>query len=358
MVAEDSASTEYSVEMVRGVAAVMVIAAHYLPAFAGVSSFAYTGVDLFFVLSGFVFAPYLFGKPLRWGPYLLRRFFRLYPLYAVALLVYAGLRWLQGEPVNYLLQHVFLVQTLQNKDIAYHLNPAFWSLPPEVEFYLLLPLLARWVHTLRQVLWLFAAALALHLAIAFAQPLKPASDGLWLVLSVHLPGLLVEFLLGALAWCFVRSAPSGGVRLGLLAGGAALWCAIASVAAYFVIHGGDEALNAITLLRGNVSLIAAVAYAAMVAAWVGWLRSPPRWLLATAMLLGNLSYGLYLFHNAPLQRLPPLLPGVPVALVALLCLATTVAMAYGLHRLVEAPMRAYGRGLAQRRAGAASHAPA
>lgn len=163
----------------------MVVSAHLLPPLAGIRSFGVTGVDLFFVLSGYVFAPYMAGKPLALRSHLVRRFFRLYPLYAVAVGTYAGIRWLNGQPADHLTEHLLLAHTLESRAIALHLNPAFWSLPPEVEFYLVLPLLARWVQNLRRLVLLWFLALAVHLTISTNQPPTEVEDGVWLVLSVH-----------------------------------------------------------------------------------------------------------------------------------------------------------------------------
>lgn len=50
----------WSVEYWRGVAAVLVVWTHWAAALGqhqGLAAFAFTGVDIFFVISGFVFAP-------------------------------------------------------------------------------------------------------------------------------------------------------------------------------------------------------------------------------------------------------------------------------------------------------------
>lgn len=55
----------WSVELLRGMAALLVVVSHYQHLAGmdfGILRFAFSGVDLFFVLSGFVFAPYLFGR--------------------------------------------------------------------------------------------------------------------------------------------------------------------------------------------------------------------------------------------------------------------------------------------------------
>jgi len=144
------------IEALRGFAALLVMATHYtalITSEAGLWGFASTGVDLFFVLSGYVFAPYLFGKSLRLVPHLIRRFFRLYPLYLVALLLYVVLRLPAASAWDHFAAHLFMAHTFSSLEVAYFYNAAFWSLPPEVEYYLLLPLLAWAATRLGSVGW-------------------------------------------------------------------------------------------------------------------------------------------------------------------------------------------------------------
>ena len=71
-----------------------------------------------------------------------RRLFRIYPLYAMAPLVYAGLHWLQGETIERVNKHLLFDFTWETREVAFHFNPAFLRLLPEVEFYLAPPLVA------------------------------------------------------------------------------------------------------------------------------------------------------------------------------------------------------------------------
>lgn len=95
---------EWSIELLRGIAALMVVFAHYYALTdinPGLLTFSFSGVDLFFVISGFVFAPYIFGKKFIVIPFLIRRFFRIYPLYLAALLFYVILHLFQDQEVKY-----------------------------------------------------------------------------------------------------------------------------------------------------------------------------------------------------------------------------------------------------------------
>ena len=128
----------------RGLAACMVVFAHYgvVPGASwAISRFTFTGVDLFFVLSGFVFAPYFFGQPVAWRGFAVKRFFRIYPAYFLALLGYFFLKYLSGQPLEFVWQHLTFAH-LQSREMAFYYNPVFWSLPSEVAFYVALPLMA------------------------------------------------------------------------------------------------------------------------------------------------------------------------------------------------------------------------
>lgn len=336
-----SRENEWSIELLRGVAAMMVVYAHY-HAMAGIdaslSVFTFTGVDLFFVISGFVFAPYFFGKSLEAKPFFIRRFFRIYPLYVVGVAVYVGIQVWQGGRAEYLLEHLLFLHTFKSPEIAFFYNPAFWSLPPEVEFYLLVPLLAMFVRRANTLFLMVAVALVMRAVIAYSSPTDGAIT-LWFVLGVHIPGLLVEFLIGALAWMVVKRSPGVYLQLGMLFAGIVLWLGLAKI--FSVL--GDPGVIAHSVLRGNLGLFAAIAYGLMLCGFVGLIKSPPAGLLVLATVLGNLSYGIYLFHNA----MPPLLGGLARSmngiLFALLCLLATLLLAWLAHAVIENPARKFGR---------------
>jgi peptidoglycan/LPS O-acetylase OafA/YrhL len=339
-------SGEWSVELLRGVAAVLVVLAHYGPSNGldlGLLAFAHTGVDLFFVLSGFVFAPYFFGRPLDTGGHLVRRFFRLYPLYAVALLVYAWPRCGNDVLPEVLLKHAFFLHTLGSLDVAFYLNPAFWSLPPEVEFYLALPLLGLLIKDFRGVAVAALLSTLLHLGVNFLP--APSTGGFNpLFLQVHLPGLLCEFIFGALAWRLAGSLRSPLGRLLLIASGIALWLGLASV----FVSIGDSGIATSRLFKGNMGLFSAAAFALAVCGICGAVRQPPTRLRVFSSWAGNLSSGTYLFHNAA----PPLLRRLGYndtgLLFAFASLVLTLAIASLLNLLWEDPWRRFGRRLAHR----------
>ena len=203
------APMDWPVEAWRALAAWMVVLAHFGPP-AGlggpVTGFAFTGVDLFFVLSGYVFGPYwLQAQPQCWSAYALRRVFRIYPAYLVALAVMVALAWLQQRPLLHLPEHLLFLH-VQSREMAFYYNPAFWSLPAEVGFYLLLPWLAGWSAARPVRLWaLAAAALALRATLTLG---ADATEQNAAYVALHnLPGIAVEFAFGIAA----RAGPPVGV---------------------------------------------------------------------------------------------------------------------------------------------------
>lgn len=332
---------EWSIELLRGFAALMVVYAHY-HGMAGIeanlSLLTFTGVDLFFVISGFVFAPYFFGKQLAPGPFFIRRLFRIYPLYVVGVSVYILIQLYQGGPALYVAEHLLFLHTMQSLEIAFFYNPAFWSLPPEVEFYLLLPLLALFIRRARTLFLVVGMALVMRAVISYASPVD-GSVSVWFVLGVHLPGLLIEFLLGALAWMVVSRSPGRRLRIAMMVVGSIMWLALAWIFAEL----RDPGVLAHPVLRGNLGLFAAVAYSLILCGFVGWFASPPGWVLLLAAIMGNLSYGIYLFHNAMPRLLMGLSDAMNGVLFALLCLLATLAVAWLAHVTIERPARNFGR---------------
>ncbi len=348
-----SADGDPVIEALRGWAALMVMATHYtylLTPQAGLWGFASTGVNLFFVLSGYVFAPYLFGKPLRLAPHLVRRFFRLYPLYLCALLLYVGLRLPAATAWDHFGVHLALGHTFTSLAVANFYNSAFWSLPPEVEYYLLLPLLA-WAVMRLGFASLLLLAVAMHLLlVALASPDEGVTARA--IATIHLPGVLIEFMLGSLAYAMAQRKASGHATLLRLALGLLVLAGMLFVYSSYIASVNGVARTPPVWIGGNIGFGAAIGYALVVSAITHrqWLTAgrPERTLTPWFSLMGQLSYGVYLFHNAAPQILARILPAVSGGAAVLLCVGITLLMAWAAHHAIEWPMRNYGRSLSQR----------
>ena len=159
-------------DTLRALAIVLVFAYHYMvfvsgePTFGWASSVGWVGVDLFFVLSGYLIGNQLFsglaqGRQLSLATFYARRALRTWPVFWVVLAAYFLLASVMGgRPPPPLWKFLTFTQN-------YQLQPgtAFshaWSLCIEEQFYLVLPLtvwVAMRVGTRRYQAWLLLLAL-------------------------------------------------------------------------------------------------------------------------------------------------------------------------------------------------------
>jgi peptidoglycan/LPS O-acetylase OafA/YrhL/lysophospholipase L1-like esterase len=133
-----------SLDFLRGSAAFAVAIPHYLTTNARfqplAEAVAISGVEVFFVLSGFVLAPqivdWVIGKPWRnLGVFLARRWMRTIPPYVVALVVVA---LMTGELMTAdFLRYLFYVENLFRSANHTDFYPVAWSLAVEEWFYVL-----------------------------------------------------------------------------------------------------------------------------------------------------------------------------------------------------------------------------
>lgn len=141
----------------------------------------WTGVDLFFVLSGFLIASLLFNEQQRHGAISFRKFFvrrglKIYPPFLVMIAATAIVGELRGEPVllRSLARELVFLQNY-GRGLWSHT----WSLAVEEHFYLLLPLALiasrsatfGWVP--RAFVAVACACLALRVATAVRLPYRP-----------------------------------------------------------------------------------------------------------------------------------------------------------------------------------------
>ena len=122
--------------------------------FQRILSNGHLGVELFFIISGFVlslpFANYHLkkGKKVQLKQYFLRRLTRLEPPYFLIMIFLfffkiATTVYIAGELTPHLLASLFYVHNIVYPDMLPIINPVAWSLEIEIQFYILMPLLAH-----------------------------------------------------------------------------------------------------------------------------------------------------------------------------------------------------------------------
>jgi peptidoglycan/LPS O-acetylase OafA/YrhL len=147
-------------EGLRGFAVLLVFMVHYATAVrpwlapdtpvaaaaAALHTIGNSGVDLFFVLSGYLIYGSLIGRAQAFGPFMLRRLRRIYPAFGAVFLLYLALSFaLPGEnkiPANagdgarYLAENFLLLNGFSH---AAPMIAVAWSLSYEMLYYLMLP---------------------------------------------------------------------------------------------------------------------------------------------------------------------------------------------------------------------------
>lgn len=152
-------------------------------------SLGWTGVPIFFVVSGFCIHLSFMRKP-DWHDFFIRRFFRIYPPYFFAVILFAlVLPWSHISyglfGIGQLLSHLLLIHNFDNR-FFWGINPSLWSIAVEAQLYLLYPvllyLIARlgWQRTLSYVaaLEIGLRLLASGVLMTTGQPLPLWFEGL------------------------------------------------------------------------------------------------------------------------------------------------------------------------------------
>ena len=338
-----------SIQYLRGLAAIGVLVFHAADRAGGSFGLGAAGVDVFFVISGFIMWVVTCRRTPSPGRFLLRRFERIVPLYwgmtlavaAAAILIPHAFPAMRPTFSHVGLSLLFAPHRDTTGLIAPLIVPG-WTLNYEMFFYLLFAggLLAP----TRLRPWVISSAL---LALVAIRPLGDATHPLW---ATYTNPLLLEFGAGVWlgrAWSADRL-PGRWVAGGLLALGVAGFIASA-------LSGAD--IEPVRLLAWGAPALALVTGA------VGLERRGLAPRLAPLRLLGDASYSIYLAHGLAISaafRLSQMAGLTSPAVQFALSLAAGVAGGLAVYQLAEKPlMRLFKTGMAARRApGAPDTAPA
>jgi peptidoglycan/LPS O-acetylase OafA/YrhL len=337
------------IDALRGIAAIAVVLVHlrdsnHLPdffnalpsVFGFIISKGHCGVEVFFVLSGFVIAHSVGKADVNWayvGNYMLRRLARLGPPYWAAMGLGMARYFLADHyhpggsihipsVVEILWHMVYLQEIVKIKSI----DTVFWTLSLEIQFYLVFALLMLGATKMRsrwsQLTFNQTFLLVLSPALAFAS-LWPIGSAPW----IWTHGLFTDrwhlFLVGALVWRALQ--PDNHRTSQVFAWGYMLFLAYASFywTNFPLAVGVLTACAIMTCGRtGNMSK---------------WLSFRP------LQFLGTISFSLYLVHNPTTS----LLFGVAFHATPhtfpwqiawfFVSMGVSLSMAYAFFRLVERP---------------------
>ncbi|MED5620630.1 acyltransferase family protein [Ideonella sp. BN130291] len=348
-------------DTLRAAAIVMVFAYHYMvfvsrePTFGWLSTVGWAGVDLFFVLSGYLIGNQLFsgvarGREPSLKAFYARRFLRTLPNFYVVLALYFLFPAVMGGRTPPPLWR-FLTFT---QNIGLQPGTAFshaWSLCIEEQFYLLLPALlvlglrwrlsVRWGWglvvggilggiVLRSLLWRDNGLEADRGVIGYMPNIYYAS---WARMDEFLPGVAIALLKNfhPPAW----SALMARGRVLLVAALAALLLLGWGILQGYYIDGYGYGY----FMTGFGYSLLACAFALLVLAALSPQTVLYRWRVPGAASLAAWSYAIYLTHKPLAFIVQRQLQGTALAGAALPAVVTLVCLAGGwlLYRAVETP---------------------
>jgi len=316
-------------------------------------------VILFFVLSGFVLSlPAVDGRPQAYSVFVLRRIFRIYFPYLVALsLAVLGNIFLHGDPTrsNYfgtiwpvpvdwqnLGQHILFLGHYDTDT----LNPPFWTLVLEMRISLVFPLLCALVLKMRpaRALWMAACVSAAAIAASYLLHSDVADDLVFDTLhcvSLFVVGIVLAWQRDRISAAFLRLSRKKKIAMAGLSlmlywfGGFLFLHLMRKVAA----TGGDDLPDWFTAC-GSAGLIVLCLNSQRLKRVLHW--SPIH-------SLGKMSYSLYLLHFMVMFAFIHLLYGrLPLLAIFVLCLPADLALSWAFYRWIEAPFLQMGRWLSER----------
>ena len=337
-------------DLIRGLAIVFVLLRHGEKALSEANLAAdgllhnvmmngWIGVDLFFVLSGYLIASHLLKERetgIRILHYLTQRALRILPAYfaVLALIVAGAFPYFVVDPAYLGVRIAYHLLLLQDY-LPSNINVVFWSLGVEEKFYLLAPLAVAGLMALRTPSRVGMVVLALLVISSGLRLIQFESRPLWDYVSffqeLRSPfHMSLEPLLAGLAIAHARHVK----LLDRLPRSPVLLMAVLAVLLGFMASHqfmAEFTLVDVVLQPALISLLCA----GLVAAAVG-LSDTPLPGASLARVSARLSYCLYLVHF-PLLPAAQAWAGGSAALFWAIYLSLSIAVAWIIYRLIERP---------------------
>lgn len=349
----------YGLDHLRALAIVSVFLFHYfilsggqpewLPA---IAKFGWTGVDLFFVLSGFLISSQLFaqiklGKYISFKQFFLKRFFRIIPAYLLTVGLYFYFPFFrEKESLPPLWKFLIFTQNIDLNLKEFGTFSHCWSLCVEEHFYLFLPLsliLLQYSKLIKNSYWLLIALFLFGIAIR-----------IYSYNQLYLPKIEDEN--NWMYWYKYIYYPTYNRLDGLLVG-----VSIAGIYQFLPIfwdklskHGNLFIFLSLTTLTGSYFLcedqmtfnasifgfpLIAIGYGFMLIGAVSPTSFLYKWNSKVTTFIATVSYAIYLTHKGVIHMTHHLLKDYKIEnnMTLLICIITCIGFAYLLHIIIEKP---------------------
>ncbi len=321
----------------------------WLPKFA---SFGWTGVDLFFVLSGFLIASLLFtqiknGQRILFKTFFIKRFFRIVPAFLVTVLIYFCFpSFREKESLPPLWKFLTFTQNLGLNLKDFGTFSHSWSLCVEEHFYLLLPIIVILVQSAKFfnkaywiiiALFLFGLASRIYSYNHFYAPKIP-DEFAWMYWYKYiyyptynrLDGLLVGVSIAGL----YQFLPTFWNRIAQFGNLFIVLSLLVLTGSYFLCE--DKTTFSASIF--GFPLIA-LGYGFMVVGAISPTSILYKWNSKITAFIASLSYAVYLTHKGVIYMTHQLLADYELDnhRLLIICVFTCAGFAYLLHIAIEKP---------------------
>jgi exopolysaccharide production protein ExoZ len=315
-----------SIQYIRATAALSVLIFHSLESSASRFPVGAAGVDVFFVVSGYIMGSLMSAEETKPGSFIGRRLAGIVPAYWIctlaAVIVYRikpGIFYQFDPRMDNLIQSLFFIPHRGATPEGSPILVQGWTLEYEMFFYL-----ACTTCLLLPKKQSIPALVILLLGLAICGAWLHPEQKIW---ATYTSPLLVEFAAGlGLAMAWRAQGPPGFRYMAWILAGSGLAVFAGEATGIIPISGIrvlDWGVPAVMIVAG--ALIAE--HAGIVPIWRG------------GLMLGDASYALYLSHGFVLAPFLVRYSGAPLALRVLVCASLAVILAIIINKMLEAPLQ-------------------
>lgn len=349
----------YGLDHLRALAIILVFFFHYYIVSDGepewlpdVASFGWTGVDLFFVLSGFLISSQLFlqikkGQLISFKVFFIKRFFRIVPAFLATVGIYFCFPYFrEKEALPAIWRFLTFTQNFNLNLKDYGTFSHCWSLCVEEHFYLFLPIILIFLQTSKlfsKSYWLLIGLFLFGFAIRFYSfnqwylpKIGEQNSWMYWYKFIYYPtynrldGLLVGVSIAGL----YQFSPDLWIKLSKYGNQFILLSLCILTAAYFLCE---------DLLTFKASVfgfpLIALGFGFMVAGSISTTSFLYKMNSKITTLIAHLSFSIYLTHKGIIHTTHQLLKDYEIEnnVMLLICIITCVLGAYILHLTIEKP---------------------
>lgn len=349
----------YGLDHLRALAIILVFFFHYYIVSGGkprwlpnVASFGWTGVDLFFVLSGFLISSQLFqqikqAQNISFKTFFLKRFFRIVPALLVTLGLYFCIPFFrEKEGLPPLWKFLTFTQNIGLNIKDYGTFSHCWSLCVEEHFYFLLPIILIFLQSSKlfsKSFWLLLALFIFGFAIRtysfnHLYLSKIDDDNSWLYWYKYIYYPTYNRLDGLLV---------GVTIAGIYVFKSSLFDKVSKLGNLFIFLGLCLLTGAYFLCEDQQTLNASIFGFPLIAFGFGFIVlgaiSPSsflyKWNSRTTTYIATLSYAIYLTHKGIIHTTIKLLDNYKIDnnVMVVICIITCILGAYLLNLTIEKP---------------------